>query len=828
MAINSLLNKLTSHSVNMQFLLLESGEQVLHIDSDVRDLLGYDEKDFIESGLNFSDLIHPDDQDIAKKLFALKSQTIPKIVNFRCRKANGKIVCLQGYYQKYYEQSVGLKLILQLTDAKSLSQYLDDPILLSNFTTMMENSDDYISFKDRNHVFTGASQTLVSLTDPSEHWSDLIGKTDYDVFPEEYADAYYRLEKQVFSGVPVANEIQKILDNQGNIGWIDSRKYPIFDNNNEIIGLFGIARDITESVSNQKKIELLLAEKKAVLETSLVGFATLQNRKITWVNSALAKLLGYSKSEMIGMPTRVLYVYEEDYKKIGDAYAELNTQGMLQNEVEYLCKDGTHIWVSFSGTILDEKQGISLWSLIDVTKSKQSEWALKESEMRFRTLFESNSDAVMLLGDSGFLNCNQATLKIFGCSTVEGFCTRALAELSPPVQPCGTDSTELEEHQIAQAKQQGSHRFEWLHKRLDSGQTFPAEVLLTTMILDGKPVVQSVVRDITERKQVEIERNEALNRLQKISQSVPGMVYQFRLNADGSSCFPYATPAILTIFRVSPEQAAKSSDQVFAAIHPEDFEQVLVSINESKETFSPWHEEFRVQFPDGTVTWLLGNSLPEEGEQGALIWHGLVTNITERKEMEAQIHQLAFYDELTSLANRRLLNDRLNLAMSSSKRTGQYGAVMILDLDNFKPLNDTHGHLVGDLLLIEVANRLLSCVREIDTVARFGGDEFVVMLNGLGSDKAVSTLQAKTVAEKICSLLAKTYLLVVSEGGSDDMAVEHHCTASIGVVMFQNHEGSKAEVLGRADSAMYQAKGAGRNQVWFYQSKNSVIRNSKE
>ena len=820
MAINSLLNKLTSHSVNMQFLLLESGEQVLHVGSDIRDLLGYDEKDFIELGLNFFDLIHPDDQDIVKKLLALKSQTIPKIVNFRCRKANGKIVCLQGCYQKHYEKSTGLKLILQLTDAKSLNQYLDDPVLLSNFTTMMENSDDYIYFKDRNHVFTGASQTLVSLTDPSEHWSDLIGKTDYDVFPEEYADAYYRLEKQVFSGVPVANEIQKTLDNQGNTGWIDNRKYPIFDTNNEIIGLFGIARDITESVNNQKKVEQLLTEKKAILETSLVGFVTLQSRKITWVNSALAKSLGYSKSELIGMSTRALYAYEEDYKKVGDAYVELDTQGMLQNEVEYLCKDGSHIWLSFRGTILDEKQGISLWSLVDVTKNKRSELALKESEMRFRTLFESSSDAVMLLGDSGFLNCNQATLKIFGCSTVEDFCTRTSAELSAPLQPCGADSGELAEKQLAQAKQQGSYRLEWQCKRLDSGQEFPAEVLLTTMILDGKQVVQCVVRDITERKKVEIERNEALNRLQKISKSVPGMVYQFRLNADGSSCFPYATPAILAIFRVTPEEAAKSSDKVFSAIHPEDFERVLASINESKETFTPWHEEFRVQFPDGTVNWLLGNSLPEEGEQGAIIWHGFVTDITERKEMEAQIHQLAFYDELTSLANRRLLNDRLNLAMSSSKRTGQYGAVMILDLDNFKPLNDTYGHLVGDLLLVQVASRLMSCVREIDTVARFGGDEFVVMLNGLNRDKAVSAFQAKTVAEKICSLLAKPYFLVVSEGGSDDMAVEHHCTASIGVVMFINHEGSKAEVLSRADSAMYQAKDAGRNQVWFYQLEN--------
>jgi diguanylate cyclase (GGDEF)-like protein len=188
------------------------------------------------------------------------------------------------------------------------------------------------------------------------------------------------------------------------------------------------------------------------------------------------------------------------------------------------------------------------------------------------------------------------------------------------------------------------------------------------------------------------------------------------------------------------------------------------------------------------VQWLLVNALPEKGEQGAVIWNGLVTDITERKKMEAQIHQLAFYDELTSLANRRLLKDRLNLAMSSSKRTQQYGAVMILDLDNFKPLNDAHGHLVGDLLLIEAANRMTRCVREIDTVARFGGDEFVVMLNGLDTDKAVSTLQAKTIAEKICSLLAEPYFLATSQGESADSIIKYCCSASVGVAMFMNHD----------------------------------------
>ena len=179
--------------------------------------------------------------------------------------------------------------------------------------------------------------------------------------------------------------------------------------------------------------------------------------------------------------------------------------------------------------------------------------------------------------------------------------------------------------------------------------------------------------------------------------------------------------------------------------------------------------------------------------------------------------KLAFYDPLTQLPNRRMLKERLALAMAASKRSGQYGAVMFLDLDNFKPLNDLHGHEVGDLLLIEVANRLKRGMREIDTVARFGGDEFVMILGELGANKASARVQAGIVAEKIRVLLAEPYLLTVQEQGKAKTVIEHHCTSSIGVALFFNHEVS--DIIKWADLAMYQAKEAGRNVVKFYDSK---------
>ncbi|MEI7611863.1 MAG: diguanylate cyclase [Betaproteobacteria bacterium] len=191
--------------------------------------------------------------------------------------------------------------------------------------------------------------------------------------------------------------------------------------------------------------------------------------------------------------------------------------------------------------------------------------------------------------------------------------------------------------------------------------------------------------------------------------------------------------------------------------------------------------------------------------------------VIERHRAEEQIRSLAYYDTLTKLPNRRMLDDRLGLAMAASKRSGRYGALMFLDLDNFKPLNDAHGHAVGDLLLIEVGQRIVRCVRETDTVARFGGDEFVVMLVELDESRGESIVQAEQVAEKIRMALAEPYVLTIHQNDNPDIHVEHRCTASIGVAMFINHESTLDEILKWADVAMYRAKDEGRNTIRFHE-----------
>ncbi|BBP01447.1 sensor domain-containing diguanylate cyclase [Sulfuriferula nivalis] len=275
---------------------------------------------------------------------------------------------------------------------------------------------------------------------------------------------------------------------------------------------------------------------------------------------------------------------------------------------------------------------------------------------------------------------------------------------------------------------------------------------------------------------------------------------------------------LLLVNRAYCEEADMAEADVLGKFYWEVFPLGTGPLPGCKEMAEFGHDGVHDEFLVGTKHFL-STGYVVRGENNELRYSlHLLSDITQRKESEAKIKWFAFYDSLTELPNRRLFSDRLQQAMSSSKRTGYYGAVMYLDLDNFKPLNDTHGHGMGDMLLIEVANRLKKCVRETDTVARIGGDEFVVMLAALDVDRVESEVQASNVAEKIRISLAEPYLLGSTHDGQADAIVEHHCSASVGVVLFFNNECGQDEVLRRADVAMYKAKEAGRNRVLFYRS----------
>ena len=234
----------------------------------------------------------------------------------------------------------------------------------------------------------------------------------------------------------------------------------------------------------------------------------------------------------------------------------------------------------------------------------------------------------------------------------------------------------------------------------------------------------------------------------------------------------------------------------------------------TQTSFSRFEVQHRCK--NGDLLWGEILAKPHRNAEGAIIgYHGITRETTERKLLQDQVHDLAFYDPLTQLANRRLLLEHLSQKLLSLQRERGHGALLFLDLDNFKTLNDAHGHGAGDLLLIEVAQRLKACVRNIDTVARFGGDEFVVLLGSLSSERSQAQTQTGAIAEKIRTSLAQPYHVAINAADQPQARVQHHGSASIGVLVFDQHDQAPHALIDRADTAMYQAKQSGRNRVCF-------------
>ncbi len=336
------------------------------------------------------------------------------------------------------------------------------------------------------------------------------------------------------------------------------------------------------------------------------------------------------------------------------------------------------------------------------------------------------------------------------------------------------------------------------------GSSFPVEYWSHPIVRDGE--VQGAVAtffDITERKRSEGALKESAAFTESLLETMPVPVFYKDTRGFYTGCNSAFSRFIgkaredivgKTVFEISPQAYSQTY---------RDKDGELLSDPDGVQIY-----ESRVMHADGELRDVVFHKARLHGEDGAargII--GVILDITERKRAEEQIHQLAFYDVLTHLPNRRLLLDRLQHAFAASARNRQYGAIMFLDLDHFKVLNDTKGHEIGDLLLIEVAQRLTSCVRDGDTVARLGGDEFVVVLETLGTAEQKAATQAERVAEKIRDALGQPYQLKERA---------HHTTPSIGIAMFRGHQDSIDDLLKYADIAMYQAKTAGRNAIRFY------------
>ena len=319
----------------------------------------------------------------------------------------------------------------------------------------------------------------------------------------------------------------------------------------------------------------------------------------------------------------------------------------------------------------------------------------------------------------------------------------------------------------------------------------------------GKPLFyEGSVREITEtRKKLQAEQL-----LQKLSNRVPGGLFQFSRSTDGEFAISYLSDGFRRLTGYQFEEGKLDAFLFPQLVHSEDREAFLHSFRDSGLKMQPWDMEFRIGTTSGEERWLRVNAIPEMDE-GSITWHGYLSDVSARKRNEMEIEKLAFYDPLTGLPNRRMFMDRMARSVERCAEHGCYGALLFIDLDNFKTLNDTRGHDIGDEYLAQIAKRLANCVRREDTVARIGGDEFVIILEGAGKDSANASRMAIMTANKVLAAMRDNF-----EVGR----FNHRSSASLGVVVFGEGNARPEEILKHADIAMYQAKAAGRNGMSIY------------
>ena len=306
--------------------------------------------------------------------------------------------------------------------------------------------------------------------------------------------------------------------------------------------------------------------------------------------------------------------------------------------------------------------------------------------------------------------------------------------------------------------------------------------------------------DITAIRRLSEQVQQTATLMTDLTNEIPGMVFQLRRQNDGRYAVTYASAGAQAICGLSAMQLMQDADALPAIVHPDDREAFVDSFLRSAEHLTAWHLEFRVQVPEREVVWCQGEACPRREEDGSVIWHGFMTDVTERKQIEAELQAFATTDFLTQLANRRHFMHQLDAELARLQRSsGQSAAILMFDLDYFKTINDRWGHHVGDQALRHFAAILRAQLRKTDTAGRLGGEEFAVVLSDADLDKAMH------FATRIQSELAK--VPIVHAGEPIFLAV------SVGISSLNASDASVEAALSRSDIALYCAKRGGRNRI---------------
>ena len=609
--------------------------------------------------------------------------------------------------------------------------------------------------------------------------NELIGQKlpDYYVHPEDRENFIKKLEKHPGENIIFETYLRH---KDGHSVVVSSKSRLLLDPAGQTIGVEGITRDVSEQHKTVK--DLLRSERrlKSTIQAAPIILFTLDPQGIVTLSEGkgLASI-GLKPGQLVG---------QSIYDLNDDEYIISNMQTALAGTaIKYEATVYGHSYETSLTPVHEEGRLIGVIGVsTELTQQKAFEKSLQESEEKFRQLFQ-NSQAIEFLIDPNTGDIIDANY------TAEKFYGYPLAELKTlNVGDINTTPRGILDKEIHNAYEGRKNLFEFKH-RLANGDLKNVEVHAGPIEIENQKLVHSIIFDITERKETE----DTLKMLFKAVEQSPHSV----MITDSEGNIEYVNPFFEKATGYEESEVIGKNPRIHkSGKTPKDFyENLWATITRG----DIWRGEILNKKKNGELLWETASISPVLDDEGnCLHYIAIKEDITEKKEQEEKILQQAYYDNITGLPNRVLAVDRLSQAMKEAHRDNDYVALLFLDLDDFKKVNDSLGHEKGDQLLITAATRLRSCVREGDTVARHGGDEFLIILNGLKDP-----LDAEPITEKILHVMALPFEI---------NKLEIVVTASIGLSVYPNDGNTPSVLLRNADTAMYRAKDDGRNTYHFY------------
>jgi diguanylate cyclase (GGDEF)-like protein/PAS domain S-box-containing protein len=536
------------------------------------------------------------------------------------------------------------------------------------------------------------------------------------------------------------------------------------------------------------------ARYRTVLDAAFDAIVTITPDGIVrWFNRGAERIFGYRAEEVIGQPVTV--IMPERYRELCVAglhrYLRTGEARVVGGTTELvgLRKDGSEFPIEMSlGEVLEDGEQLFTGVIRDVTERKRIEDSLREMRDRFRSIFDHAPIGVAMVSLEGrYLQVNRSLCEILGY-TEEELQALTWQEITHPDDLAASSA---HARRIVEGEFPKYH----LEKRFlhADGRTVWAS-LSVSLVRDaeGEPLYfVSQIQDVSERKNIEKRIKESEERFRSLVQNSSDIITI--LEADGT--VRYVSPAVERVTGYRPEEQVGTN--AFGSVHPDDRDRALDTFAEvlKRPGLHP-PLEFRVPHKDGSWRYLehvVNNLVDDPAVRGVVInsW-----DVTERKALVEQLSCQAFHDLLTGLPNRALFMDRLERSITRAIRRGNKVAVLFMDLDNFKVINDSLGHKAGDQLLVAVAERLKTCLRSDDTAARLGGDEFTILVEDIAGVGDVSR-----IAERIADILRPPFTL-------EDQEV--FATVSTGIALNSTAQEQPADLLRHADLAMYRAKRRGK------------------